>query len=76
VLTSSAALATAPVVTVGGSPATVAFAGLSSAGLDQINLTIPVLPAGTTSTVDLPIVAIAGGSNTQSGLFVTVQSGN
>jgi len=76
VVTSSAALATPPVVRVGGSPASVVFAGLSSAGLDQLNVTIPALPAGTTGTVDLPIVAAAGGLNTQSGLFVTVQSGN
>ncbi|MDP9171748.1 MAG: TIGR03118 family protein [Acidobacteriota bacterium] len=76
VVTSAAALATPPAVKVGGSTAAVAFAGLSSAGLDQINLTIPTLPAGTTGTVDLPIVATAGGSSTQSGLFVTVQSGN
>jgi uncharacterized protein (TIGR03118 family) len=66
-----------PVITIKGSPpVTVTFAGLISAGLDQINLTIPALPAGTTGTVDLPIIAVSGGLNTQASLFVTVQSGN
>jgi uncharacterized protein (TIGR03118 family) len=76
VLTSPANLAAQPMVTMGNSPATVSFAGLSSAGLDQVNVTVPALPAGTIGTMDLKVVAAAGGSNTQSGLFVTVQSGN
>jgi len=76
VLSSPANLAAAPAITIGGGTATVQFAGLSAAGLDQINLTIPALPAGSTGTIDLPIIARAGASSTQPGLLITVQSGN
>lgn len=40
--------ATAPAVTIEGASVEVIFAGLSAAGLDQINLTLPSLPAGST----------------------------
>jgi uncharacterized protein (TIGR03437 family) len=76
VLSSPANLAAAPAITIGGGTATVQFAGLSAAGLDQINLTIPALPAGSTGTIDLPIIARAGASSTEPGLLITVQSGN
>jgi uncharacterized protein (TIGR03437 family) len=70
-------VAAPPVITIKGlPPVTVTFAGLVSAGLDQINLTIPALPAGTMGTVDVPIMAAIGGFSTQTGLLVTVQSGN
>jgi uncharacterized protein (TIGR03118 family) len=62
-------------VTIGNTSATVAFAGLSAAGLDQINVTIPALPAGSTGAVDIPISAMAGRASTQNGIFVTVQPG-
>jgi uncharacterized protein (TIGR03437 family) len=48
-----------PVVTVGGSPATVTFSGLtpSVVGLLQINIQLPAtLPAGTGATPSLPLV--------------------
>jgi uncharacterized protein (TIGR03437 family) len=45
------------------------FAGLSSAGLYQINLTIP---AGV-GTGDLPLVATVGGTQTQSGVVISIQ---
>ena len=76
VLSSPANLAAAPAITIGGGTATVQFAGLSAAGLDQINLTIPAPPAGSTGTIDLPIIAQAGTSSTQPGLLITVQFGN
>jgi uncharacterized protein (TIGR03437 family) len=76
VLSSAANLAATPVITIGGGTAAVQFAGLSAAGLDQINVTIPALPAGSAGTIDLPISAKAGASSTQPGLLVTVQSGN
>ena len=76
VLSSPANLAAAPAITIGGGTATVQFAGLSAAGLDQLNVTVPALPAGSTGAIDLPISAKAGASSTQPGLLVTVQSGN
>jgi uncharacterized protein (TIGR03437 family) len=48
---------------------TPSFAGLSSAGLYQINLT---LPAGL-STGDVPLVATAGGASTQTGVVISLQ---
>jgi uncharacterized protein (TIGR03118 family) len=76
VLSTAANLTAAPAITIGGGTATVQFAGLSAAGLDQMNMTVPVLPAGSTGTIDLPISAKAGGFSTQGGLMITVQSGN
>jgi uncharacterized protein (TIGR03437 family) len=46
-----------------------AFAGLSSAGLWQINLTIP---AGL-GTGDVPLQATAGGAQTPSGVVISLQ---
>jgi uncharacterized protein (TIGR03118 family) len=71
-----AKIATPPMVTIGGVSAPVAFAGLSSAGLDQLNVTVPALPAGSTAIVDIPISATAGSSSTQTGLLITVQTGH
>jgi uncharacterized protein (TIGR03437 family) len=76
VASANANLATTPVIMIGGAPAAVTFAGLSSAGLDQINVTVPAVPAGSTRTVDLPIHATAGAASTAAGLLVSVQSGN
>jgi uncharacterized protein (TIGR03118 family) len=76
VASSSATLTTTPVITIGGASAAVTFAGLNSAGLDQINVTVPAVPAASTGTVDLPIRATLGAASTATGLFLTVQSGN
>ena len=76
VVSSPAAVTATPGVTIGSATASVTFAGLSGAGLDQINLTVPALPAGSTGAVDVPIIAKAGAFSTQTGVFVTVQSGN
>ena len=76
VASANASLGATPVITIGGASASVSFAGLSSAGLDQINVTVPPVPAGTTGAVDLPIHATAGAASTAAGLFVNVQSGN
>lgn len=75
VLTSPVNLSTAPAVTIGGAATTLQFAGMSAPGLDQINITVPTLPAGSTGTIDVPIIAKVGTSSTQAGLFVSVQSG-
>jgi uncharacterized protein (TIGR03118 family) len=76
VVSTAANLTASPAITIGAGTATVQFAGLSAAGLDQLNITIPALPAGATGATDLPISAKVGASATQPGLFVTVQSGN
>jgi uncharacterized protein (TIGR03118 family) len=76
VVPSPANTATAPVVTIGTNSAAVVFSGLTGAGLNQINVTVPALPVGSTGVVDLPVSAKAGSFATQTGLLVTVQSGN
>jgi len=76
VVTAPANLATAPAVTIGTAAATVQFAGLSAAGLNQINVTVPPLPAGSHGVVDVPIAARIGTAGTPAGLFISVQSGN
>jgi uncharacterized protein (TIGR03437 family) len=75
-VSSPASLVANPVVTIGGAAATVQFAGRSAAGLDQINVTVPNLPAGSTGATDVAIRATAGAATTAAGLFITVQSGN
>lgn len=55
-------------ITIGGVPATVGFAGLSGAGLDQFNVTVPSLPLG-----DHEIVAELDGVFTRTGVFVRVE---
>jgi uncharacterized protein (TIGR03118 family) len=76
VATSSANLASSPALTIGGATVTIQYAGLSGPGLDQVNVTVPALPAGSTGAVDLPIIAMVGASTTQPGLMITVQAGN
>ena len=58
-------------------PATVSFAGLVGPGLYQLNV---VLPSGTTvggtgSVVQVPVVATAGGVQTQAKVVVAVNAG-
>ena len=76
VLSSPASLITMPVIAIGGVSASVSFAGRSAAGLDQINVTVPPVPAGSTGALDLPIHATAAGSSSVTGLLINVQSGN
>lgn len=67
---SGAAATTSPVqLSIGGKPVTPSFAGLSSAGLYQINLTIP---AGL-GTGDVTLMATAGGLQTQSTVVLSLQ---
>ncbi len=66
--TQSGSLPTVPVCTVGSNPATVAFAGVISPGLYQLNL---IIPAGT-SAGDQPIACLYGGTATPSGDLITV----
>jgi uncharacterized protein (TIGR03437 family) len=76
VVSSPVNIVVAPGIMIGSAPAIVTFAGLSEAGLDQLNVTVPALPAGSTGAMDVPISAKVGTSNTQTGVLVTVQSGN
>lgn len=56
-------------LSVGGKPVNPSFSGLSSAGLYQLNVTIPVgLGAG-----DLPLTATVGGVQTQTGVVISLQ---
>jgi uncharacterized protein (TIGR03437 family) len=69
ILAAPAELSNTVTVTIGGQPAVVAYAGVVSSGLDQLNVTVPPgLPNG-----DAPIVATVNGVSTQSGLAITVQ---
>ena len=56
-------------LTIGGTTVTPSFAGLSSAGLYQINLEIP---AGL-GTGDVTLVATAGGLQTPPGVVISLQ---
>jgi uncharacterized protein (TIGR03437 family) len=65
----SGSLPTMPVITVGGIPATVQFAGLISPGLYQFNIAVPA----SATNGDNIIVATYSGFATQSGALLTVQ---
>jgi uncharacterized protein (TIGR03118 family) len=55
-------------VSIGGAPATVTFAGLTSTGLYQINVQVPVsIPIG-----DAAIIAQVGGVKSQANVFISV----
>jgi uncharacterized protein (TIGR03437 family) len=64
----SGSLNPVPVITIGGTPATVQFAGLISPGLYQFNVVVPAsTPAG-----DIALSATYSRLTTQSGVLVTV----
>jgi uncharacterized protein (TIGR03437 family) len=67
-VTTPAALANSVQVTMGGQAAPVAYAGLTAAGLYQLNVTVPNLPDG-----DSPVLARVGGVQSQVGVLLTVQ---
>jgi uncharacterized protein (TIGR03437 family) len=57
------------VINIGGIPATVAFAGIISPGLYQLNVVVPAsAPSG-----DNPLTGSYGGQNTPAGVLITVQ---
>ena len=68
-VTTPAMLANTAQVTIGGANATVAYAGLVEAGLNQLNVTIPA----STPNGDAAITASIGGIQTQAGVSITVQ---
>ncbi len=67
-LSSAYPLASTPTVTFGGTSATVTFAGLTAAGLYQINVTVPP----STPNGDIPVVATIQGASTQATAIITV----
>ena len=68
-ITQNGTLPSPPVITIGGVPATVVFAGLVVPGEFQFNVVVPPgVPDG-----DNPVIAVYGGLTTQTGLLLTVQ---
>jgi uncharacterized protein (TIGR03437 family) len=71
-VTQSGTLLPAPVIQIGGVPATVQFAGLISPGLYQFNVIVPTsLPNG-----DNALTAQYAGQTTQTGVLLTIQGNN
>lgn len=68
VFSGAAASVTKPVVTIGGTPATVSFAGIVQAGLYQINIVVPSAGTG-----DKLLQATVGGMSTPANVYVTLQ---
>ena len=69
VLTAPLTLATPPTVTIGGTPATVTYAGLIGPGVYQVNVVVPnSAPAG-----DAAIVVTVGGQQSQANAFLSIQ---
>ncbi len=56
-------------VTIGGVTATVQYAGITFAGMYQVNVIVPQLANG-----DQPIVATIGGVSSQTGVYVPIQN--
>lgn len=68
-LTAALPLASSPVVTIGGVPATVTYAGLVEPGIYQINVVVPsTLPAG-----DAAVIATVAGQQSQANAFLSLQ---
>ena len=68
-ISQSGTLSPLPTVTIGGVPATVAFAGLISPGLFQLNVVIPAtVPSG-----DNPVIATINGTPTAPAALIAVQ---
>ena len=66
-LSQSGTLATLPLITIGGIPANVIYAGLVSPGLYQFNVYVP------SASGQLPLIATYDGAMTQTGVTITVQ---
>ena len=68
-LQQSGTLPSTPVITIGGSPATVTFAGLISPGLYQFNVIVPPsVPSG-----DNSLTATYNGQTTQAGVLLSIR---
>ncbi len=73
-ITTALPLSAAPVVTIGGLPATVAFAGLVAPGLYQLNVVVPtgLKATGTAANTDFPVVVQVSGTQTQTNAFLSI----
>ncbi len=69
IITTPANLTTMPTVMIGGTAALVSFAGITEAGLDQINVTIPE----STPDGEASVSAQLNGANSPTNLVITVQ---
>lgn len=69
-VTQSGTLSPLPVISIGGKPAVVSFAGLVAPGEFQFNLTVPALLANG----DQSISATYGGLSTLAGTLITIQN--
>ena len=69
VITTPADLTSMPTVMIGGTAAVVTFAGITEAGLDQINVTIPQSTPDEEATVSAQV----NGASTPTNLVITVQ---
>ncbi len=67
--TQSGSLPNPPVMTIGGAPATVGFAGVVAPGLYQFNVTVP----STATNGDNAVTASYGGFTAPAGALITVQ---
>jgi uncharacterized protein (TIGR03437 family) len=67
IVQTAAPLAESVTITVGGMEAPVSFAGLSAAGLDQFNITVPNAPAG-----DQEVIATISGVRSRSGALLKI----
>ncbi|HWE52543.1 MAG TPA: TIGR03118 family protein [Bryobacteraceae bacterium] len=69
-LAAALTLAAPPAVTVGGVPATVAYAGLVEPGLYQLNVVVPATAASGDAAV---IATTSSGQQSQGGAFISIQ---
>jgi uncharacterized protein (TIGR03118 family) len=68
-VTTPLGLAIPPIVTIGATASQVTYAGLTYAGLYQINVTVPA----STSSGDVPVVALVGSTVSSGGAAIAVQ---
>ena len=68
-ITTALPLVTMPTITIGGTATTPIFAGLTYAGLFQINVTVPA----STASGDVPVVALVGTTASPAGAVIAVQ---
>jgi uncharacterized protein (TIGR03118 family) len=69
VVTTPAPAATQPMISIGSAAAQVTFAGVTSAGLYQVNVQVP----GTLSDGDAAVIAQVGTAKSQASVFIAVQ---
>ena len=72
-VSAAAPLTTMPLITIGGIPAKVTFAGIVAPGLDQINVIVPDgIAPGTTQNIDVPVLAQIGSDESAAHAVITI----